>query len=80
MRVVGAIEYFEGSTRSAKHDLTLELLRNGFGLIYTGGGAEYAGKLTEMRAMQVFLNNHLQYDYLSQLHFHLQINIIVRSS
>jgi len=49
--VVGIIEYHDEKCIKKK-DLSLELLKRGFGVIYHGGGAEYGGKLAKMKLLE----------------------------
>ncbi|KAG5176170.1 hypothetical protein JKP88DRAFT_336459 [Tribonema minus] len=49
-RIVGSVQYSSGPLRSK--DLTMEILRRGYGVVYTGGGAEHNGRLSQMRALE----------------------------
>lgn len=51
MRAVGAIEY-GGAGPFFRKDLSLEVLRQGFAVIYRGGGASYNNKLPAMKQLQ----------------------------
>jgi micrococcal nuclease len=50
-RIIGAL-YYRGSLPFLQRDVSSELLKRGLAVLYTGGGAKYDGKKTDLKALE----------------------------